>query len=113
MIESRRDAITKKVTMMFQVLSAIAGLLSAILWIAAAYTKVHATIEEANPENYRSVNPGVPVSTGGAGIFYKEPSGRIINLGKSLQRQGALNGYAALAASAAIIFQILHMAVVA
>ncbi len=99
--------------MMLQVLSAMAGLSSAILWIAAAYTKVHATSEEADPENYRSVSPGVPVSTGGTGIFYKEPSGRIINLGKSLKRQGVLNGYAALAASAAILFQILHMAVVA
>lgn len=99
--------------MMFQVLSAIAGLLSAILWIAAAYTKVHATIEEANPENYRSVNPGVPVSTGGAGIFYKEPSGRIINLGKTLRKQGKLNGYAALAAAAAIFLQVAHMVLAA
>lgn len=99
--------------MILQAMSGAAGVVSAFLWIAAAYVKVEATQEEANPESFKVISPNVTVTTAGTGFFYKEPSGRIINLGKTLRKQGSLNGCAALAAAAAILLQIAHMAIAA
>lgn len=99
--------------MILQAMSGAAGVLSALLWIAAAYVKVEATLEEANPESFKAISPDVTITTAGTGFFYKESSGKIINLGKTLRKQGKLNGYAALAAAAAIFLQVAHMVLAA
>lgn len=95
--------------MILQVLSAIAGLMSAILWIWSARVKILASNEDVNRDQYKSARPNTLISTGGVGIFYKEDSESIVDIGRTLLKQGELSGYAALCAALAIFLQVLSL----